>query len=53
MIENNLKTDNSIGIRAKSILAEVVESYLNNGQPVSSKIISEKLTLQCLTLFKV
>ena len=38
------KDNASIGIRAKAILAEVIESYLNNGQPVSSKIISEKLS---------
>ena len=39
-----LKNETSIGIRAKAILAEVVESYLNHGKPVSSKIISEKLS---------
>ena len=32
-----------IGVRAKVILAELVEVYLNEGNPVSSKLISEKL----------
>lgn len=41
---SKFKEETSIGIRAKTILTEVVESYLNNGQPVSSKIISEKLS---------
>ncbi|MDA9558579.1 heat-inducible transcriptional repressor HrcA [Alphaproteobacteria bacterium] len=40
---NKFKNETGIGIRAKVILAEVVEAYLNNGHPVSSKIISEKL----------
>lgn len=44
MMKSKFKEETSIGIRAKAILAEVVESYLNNGQPVSSKIISETLS---------
>jgi len=41
--ENENKDKGEIGIRAKSILAEVVDVYLNEGNPVSSKLISEKL----------
>lgn len=33
----------NIGVRAKTILAKVVETYLSQGHPVSSKLISEKL----------
>ena len=42
MKKNNIKTLD-IENRAKIILSEVVETYLNHGQPVSSKVISEKL----------
>ena len=42
-MKDNVKNNGEIGIRAKSILAEVVDVYLNEGNPVSSKIISEKL----------
>ena len=42
-MKREIKNDGEIGIRAKSILAEVVEVYLNEGNPVSSKLISEKL----------
>ena len=42
-----MKYDNNksgeIDNRAKVILGEIVESYLNNGSPVSSKEISQKL----------
>ena len=37
------KKDSGIGKRARSILSKVVEAYLNQGNPVSSKLISEKL----------
>ncbi len=40
---DELKKDSGIGERARSILAKVVESYLNQGHPISSKLISEKL----------
>ena len=42
MKKNNINSRN-IENRAKTILSEVVETYLNIGQPVSSKIISQKL----------
>ena len=42
-MSEELKKDSGIGKRARSILAKVVESYLNQGHPISSKLISEKL----------
>ena len=42
MKKNNYNSTD-IESRAKTILSEVVESYLSNGYPVSSKIISQKL----------
>ena len=42
-MKSKIKDISEIGIRAKAILAEVVEVYLNQGSPVSSKLISEKL----------
>ena len=44
-MNKNKKDIYDIGNRAKKILSEVIEAYLNNGQPVSSKIISEKLNI--------
>ncbi len=41
--KKNINNSSEIGMRAKAILTEVIEAYLKNGQPVSSKIISEKL----------
>ena len=42
MKKSNINSRN-IESRAKTILSEVVDTYLNIGQPVSSKIISQKL----------
>ena len=44
-MKREIKNDGEIGIRAKSILAEVVEVYLNEGNPVSSKLICENLLI--------
>ena len=42
-MKNKSKDVSEIGNRAKTILAEVIEVYLRQGTPVSSKLISEKL----------
>ena len=42
-MKNKSKDLSEIGNRAKTILAEVIEVYLVQGTPVSSKLISEKL----------
>ncbi len=42
-MNKEINSDGEIGNRAKAILAEVVDVYLNQGNPVSSKLISEKL----------
>ena len=42
-MKNKIKSVSEIGIRAKAILTEVIEVYLSQGNPVSSKLISEKL----------
>ena len=42
-MKNKIKSVSEIGIRAKEILTEVIEVYLSQGNPVSSKLISEKL----------
>ena len=41
---NNNKSS-EIDSRAKIILSEIVESYLNNGNPVSSKEVSQNLNV--------
>ena len=43
-MKNKSKDVSEIGNRAKTILAEVIEVYLRQGTPVSSKLISEKLS---------
>ena len=40
-MKNKIKPISEIGIRAKAILTEVIEVYLSQGNPVSSKLISE------------
>ena len=40
-MNSDLEKINDVGDRARIILSEIVESYLNKGTPVSSKIISE------------
>ena len=42
-MKKNHNNSRDIENRAKKILSEVVEAYLNDGHPVSSKIISQKL----------
>ena len=42
-MKNNNKDVSEIGNRAKTILSELIEVYLRQGTPVSSKLISEKL----------
>ena len=42
-MNSDLEKNNDIGDRARIILSEIVESYLNKGTPVSSKIISQNL----------
>ena len=42
-MKNKNKDVSEIGNRAKTILSEVIEVYLKQGTPVSSKLISEKL----------
>ena len=42
-MKNKIKPISEISIRAKAILTEVIEVYLSQGNPVSSKLISEKL----------
>ena len=42
-MKNKSKDVSEIGNRAKTILSEVIEVYLRQGTPVSSKLISEKL----------
>ena len=44
-MKNKNKPVSEIGIRAKAILTEVIEVYLSQGNPVSSKLISEKRLL--------
>ena len=40
-MKNKSKDVSEIGNRAKTILSEVIEVYLRQGTPVSSKLISE------------
>ena len=42
-MKNKSKDVSEIGNRAKTILAEVIEVYLRQGTPVSSKLISEEI----------
>ena len=42
-MKNKNRDVSEIGNRAKTILSEVIEVYLRQGTPVSSKSISEKL----------
>ena len=42
-MKNKNKDVSEIGNRAKTILSEIIEVYLKQGTPVSSKLISEKL----------
>ena len=42
-MKNKTKDVSEVGNRAKTILAEVIEVYLRQGTPVSSKLISENL----------
>ncbi|MBV69007.1 MAG: heat-inducible transcription repressor HrcA [Pelagibacterales bacterium] len=42
-MNSDLEKINDVGDRARIILSEIVESYLNKGTPVSSKIISANL----------
>ena len=48
----NSDLDNIINIddRARIILSELIDSYLNTGTPVSSKVISESLNFAKLNL---
>ena len=42
-MNSNLEHIDDVGNRARVILSEIVDSYLNTGNPVSSKLISENL----------
>ena len=42
-MNSNLEHLTDVGNRARIILSEIVDSYLNTGSPVSSKVISESL----------
>ena len=42
-MNSDLEKNNDVGDRARIILSEIVESYLNKGTPVSSKVISRKI----------
>jgi len=42
-MNSNLENITDVDDRARVILSEIVDSYLNNGNPVSSKIISHSL----------
>ena len=42
-MNSNLENISDVGNRARIILSEIVDSYLNTGNPVSSKVISENL----------
>ena len=42
-MNSNLEHIDDVGNRARVILSEIVDAYLNTGNPVSSKLISENL----------
>ena len=49
-MNSDLEKTNDVGDRARIILSEIVESYLNKGTPVSSKIISRTSSKWCFVI---